>query len=178
MAPASASIEPTSAARITRGTRICQRIASSVGESGDVNPGTWSFAAVDSRTAPIPRCTGPASTPTTSEKTRNATAEQIHTGVSPRARTSGTVLGRGDHGYWRRRASADDIARKKFTRRGPQREAIESSMRTIEPVRTALTRSQPGRAATVDAFWPQQTVSARTMMSGLSETTYSAESCG
>ena len=69
-------------------------------------------------------------------------------------------------------------ARKKSTNRGPQREAIESSMRTTEPVRMALIRSQPGRAATVDAFCPQQTVSASTMMSGLDETTYSAESCG
>ena len=34
----------------------------------------------------------------------------------------------------------------------PNVEAIESSMRTIEPVRTALIRSQPGRAATVEAF--------------------------
>ena len=51
--------------------------------------------------------------------------------------------------YWRSRASAEDIARKKFTSRGPQRDAIESSMRTIEPVRTALMRSQPGRDATV-----------------------------
>ncbi len=80
--------------------------------------------------------------------------------------------------YWRRRASADDIARKKSTSRGPQRDAIESWIRTIEPVRTALMRSHPGRDATVDAFWPQQTVSASTMMSGLAETTYSAESCG
>ena len=80
--------------------------------------------------------------------------------------------------YWRRRASAEDIARKKFTRRGPQREAIESSMRTIEPVRTALMRSQPGRAATVEGFCPQHTVSASTITSGLAETTYSAESCG
>ena len=110
---------------------------------------------------------------------RNATAEHAQTGVSPRARTSGGVLrdGRSSR-YWRSRASADDIARKKSTSRGPQREAIESSTRTIEPVRTALTRSQPGRAATVDAFCPQQTVSASTMRSGLAETTYSAESCG
>ena len=54
--------------------------------------------------------------------------------------------------YWRSRARAAETARKKFTIRGPQREAIESSMRTIDPLRTALTRSQPGRAATVDAF--------------------------
>ena len=78
----------------------------------------------------------------------------------------------------RSRASADDIARKKSTSRGPQREAIESWTRTIEPVRTALIRSQPGRAATVDGFWPQQTVSARTIRSGLADTTYSDESCG
>ena len=70
------------------------------------------------------------------------------------------------------------MARKKFTSRGPQRDAIESSMRTIDPVRTALMRSQPGRAATVDGFWPQQTVSARTITSGLEDTMYSAESCG
>ena len=43
-------------------------------------------------------------------------------------------------------------ARKKSTRRGPQREAIESSMRTIEPLFTAAIEPQPGRAATVDAF--------------------------
>ena len=49
------------------------------------------------------------------------------------------------------------MARKKSTSRGPQRDAIESWMRTTEPVRMALIRSQPGRAATVDAFCPQQT---------------------
>ena len=35
--------------------------------------------------------------------------------------------------YWRSRASADAIARKKSTSRGPQRDAIESSTRTIDP---------------------------------------------
>ena len=85
---------------------------------------------------------------------------------------------------WRRRPSAysraraADIARKKLTSRGPQRDAIESWTRTIEPVRTALMRSQPGRSATVDGFCPQQTLSASTIRSGLSATMYSAESCG
>src|SRR5262249_14008074 len=82
--------EPTSAARITRGTRICHRIASSVGDSGEVTPGTWSLAPVDSSTSPIPRWTGPANTPTTSDTTRKATAEHAQTGVSPRARASET----------------------------------------------------------------------------------------
>ena len=44
------------------------------------------------------------------------------------------------------------MARKKSTTRGPQRDAMESWIRTIEPVRTALIRSHPGRAATVDAL--------------------------
>ena len=95
---------------------------------------------------------GPASTPTTSETSRKATAEHAQARLSPRARTSGRVLGDGRHAYWRSRASADDIARKKSTSRGPQRDAIESCIRTIEPVRTALMRSQPGRAATVEGF--------------------------
>jgi hypothetical protein len=51
-------------------------------------------------------------------------------------------------------------------------------MRTIDPVRTALILSHPGRAPTVDGFWPQQTMSASTIRSGSAETTYSDESCG
>ncbi len=78
VAPASASIAPTSAARITRGTRICQRIASSVGESDVEKPGTWRRAAADSSTAPTPRSTGPASTPTTSDS-----EEERHGGARP-----------------------------------------------------------------------------------------------
>ena len=62
--------------------------------------------------------------------------------------------------------------------RGPQREAIESSIRTIVPVRTALTLDQPGREATVLGSVPQHVMSASTMRSGLCETTYSAESFG
>src|SRR5262245_4013973 len=178
VAPASASIAPTSAARSTRGTRICQRIASSVGESEVDTPGTCSRAPADSRTAPTPRWTGPARTPIASDTRRNATAEPAQRGRRPRARQTGTGYTRGVMREWSRRAGGEDIARKRFTRRGPQREAIESSTRTIEPVRTALILSQPGRAATVDAFWPQHTVSARTIRSGLDETTYSAESCG
>src|SRR5262245_49221426 len=90
VAPASASIAPTRAARSTRGTRICQRIASSVGESEVDTPGTCSRAPADSRTAPTPRWTGPARTPIASDTRRNATAEHAHSGRSPRARTSGT----------------------------------------------------------------------------------------
>ena len=51
-------------------------------------------------------------------------------------------------------------------------------MRTIDPVFTAAIVPQPGRAATVDGFWPQQTESASTIRSGFDATTYSAESCG
>ena len=88
VAPASASIAPTSAARTTRGTRISHRIASSVGESDVETPGTPSRAAADSSTAPTPRSTGPTRTPITSATTRNATAEHTPSGPSPRARTS------------------------------------------------------------------------------------------
>ena len=130
---------PTSAARTTRGTRISHRIASSVGLSEVSNPGTCSRAAADSRIAPIPRSIGPASTPTTSddeqESDRGARPDgrqPARTDVRRRAPpTTVTALSRS-------RASAEDIARKKFTSRGPQRDAIESSTRTIEPVRTAL----------------------------------------
>src|SRR6476619_6551901 len=115
----------------------------------------------------------------TSDTTRKATAEHAQSGLSPRARTSVAACSAIEAiGYERSRASAEDMARKKFTSRGPHRDAIESSTRTTDPVLTALMRSQPGRAATVEAFWPQQTVSARTMRSGLAETTYSAESWG
>jgi hypothetical protein len=62
--------------------------------------------------------------------------------------------------------------------RGPQRDAIESSMRTTVPVFTAETRLQPGRPATVFGDWPQQRMSASTTMSGLCETTYSGDSFG
>ena len=51
-------------------------------------------------------------------------------------------------------------------------------MRTIVPVLTAATFFQPARAATVRADWPQHRMSASTTMSGLAETTYSAESFG
>ena len=51
-------------------------------------------------------------------------------------------------------------------------------MRTIVDVRTALTVLQPGRTATFWGVCPQQAMSARTTMSGLCETTYSAESLG
>ena len=101
--------------------------------------------------------------------TRKATAEHTPSGLEPAGADLGGVLRDGRHRYWRSRASADDIARKKSTSRGPQREAIESWTRTIEPVRTALIRSQPGRDATVDGFWPQHTVSARTIRSGLAD---------
>src|SRR4029077_13458667 len=76
----------------------------------------------------------------------------------------------------RRCPRAPATSRTKLTIRGPQREAIESSMRTIVPVRTAATFFQPGRAATVCADCAQQLMSASTTMSGLRETTYSAES--
>ena len=75
-------------------------------------------------------------------------------------------------------ASAPATARTKLTIRGPQREAIESSIRTIVPVRTAATFLQPGRAATVCGrlraaldVGEHDDVRAR-------ETTYSAESFG
>ena len=48
-----------------------------------------------------------------------------------------------------RRRSAVPTARTKFTSRGPHRDAIESSIRRIDPLRTALMPDQPGRAATV-----------------------------
>src|SRR5262245_49219082 len=88
VAPATANIAPTSAASITRGTRISHRIASSVGDNDVVTPGTWSLAPADSSTEPTPRSTGPARTPIASDTMRNATAEHAQTGVSPRARTS------------------------------------------------------------------------------------------
>src|SRR5262245_29506784 len=88
VAPATASIAPTSAASITRGTRISHRTASSVGESEVETPGTCSRAPADSSTEPTPRSTGPARTPIASDTSRNATAEHAHSGVSPRARTS------------------------------------------------------------------------------------------
>src|SRR5262249_30507419 len=109
-----ASVEPTRAARITRGTRICHRIASSVGDSGEVTPGTWSLAPVDSSTSPIPRWTGPASTPTTTDTIRKATAEHAQTGVSPRARTSETCSAAATTGLLaqareRRRHGAEEV---------------------------------------------------------------------
>src|SRR5207244_10829168 len=76
------------------------------------------------------------------------------------------------------RFSAAAIARAKLTIRGPHREAIESSIRTIEYVFTALSPLHPGRAATVAGVCPQHVVSARTSRSGSAETTYSAERCG
>src|SRR5262249_44371960 len=81
-------------------------------------------------------------------------------------------------GHLLRCASAAATARTKSTIRGPQRDAIESSMRTIVPVRTAATRLHPGRAPTVRGVWAQQRMSARTTMSGLCEPTYSGESFG
>src|SRR4029077_19292772 len=71
----------------------------------------------------------------------------------------------------RRCASAPATARTKLTIRGPQREAIESSIRTIVPVFTAETFFQPARPATVRGPWPQQRMSASTTMSGLCATT-------
>ena len=47
--------------------------------------------------------------------------------------------------YVRATLSALAIARTKFTTRGPQRDAIESSMRTIAWLRTAEIVFQPGR---------------------------------
>ena len=67
-------------------------------------------------------------------------------------------------------------ARTKFTSLGPQRDAIESSIRRIDRFRTALMSDQPGREATVSAFWPQQTESASTTRSGFDETMNSGES--
>ncbi len=160
--------------------RISHRIDSSVAESEEDTPGTCRRSASELAMPPKPRSIGPTATPITIDPSRNATAEAAQTGPIPRGRTAAagratfTAVALMDYS----RASADDIARKKLTSRGPQRDAIESWIRTIDPVRTALMRSQPGREATVDGFCPQQTVSARTIRSGPAETMYSAESCG
>src|SRR5207247_4710109 len=81
-------------------------------------------------------------------------------------------------GHFLRCASAAATARTKSTIRGPQRDASESSIRTIVPLRTAATWLHPGRAATVCGVWAQQRMSARTTMSGLCDTTYSGDSLG
>jgi len=67
---------------------------------------------------------------------------------------------------------------RKSTTRGPQREATSSSRATTPPLLTAVSWSQPSRAATVLAVWPQHLVSARKIRSGSALTTYSADSCG
>ena len=108
-------------------------------------------------------CTGPTSAPVQEGDDEKARRRQDPAAVA----VSGV-----------RCASAAAIARTKLTMRGPQRDAIESSTRTIVPVRTAATFFQPGRAATVRGDCSQQAMSASTTMSGLCETTYSAESFG
>ena len=61
--------------------------------------------------------------------------------------------------------------------RGPSE--TRSSRRSADrAVGTALTPDQPGRPATVSAFWPQHTESARTTRSGFDETMNSGDSCG
>ena len=120
--------------------------------------------AADSSTAPTPRSTGPASTPTTSDSSEERDGGARPDRGQPASPDVGGVLRDGRHRATGAAARAPTTSRgRSSTSRGPQREAIESSIRTIEPVRTALIRSQPGRAATVDAFWPQHTVSARTI---------------
>src|SRR5205807_358993 len=77
-----------------------------------------------------------------------------------------------------REHAAHATARAKSTMRGPHREAMLSSIAITRWCRTAESPLQPGRAPTVDAFWPQQMESARTITSGFAATMYSAESCG
>jgi hypothetical protein len=74
--------------------------------------------------------------------------------------------------------SAIPIPRAKSTTRGPQRDASESSARTIAWLFTAATLLQPGRDETVAAVCPQHFTSASTINAGLCATTYSFESCG
>src|SRR5262245_28404959 len=66
----------------------------------------------------------------------------------------------------------------KFTTRGPQRDATESSIPTTRWVRRAAMPLQPGRLAIVAADWPQQRVSASTIRPGFCARMYSPDSCG
>src|SRR5207247_9263654 len=74
--------------------------------------------------------------------------------------------------------SALATASTELTTRGPHRDAIESSIRTIAWFWTAVTFPHPGLAATVAGVWPQQRVSASTIRSGFASRMYSPESCG
>src|SRR6188472_4768012 len=91
VAPAIASIPPTSPASRTRGTRRSQTIDSCVASSGDVTPGMPSFSPSERSTSPTPMWTGPATTPTTSATARNATAATAQPGVTPRTRIARAV---------------------------------------------------------------------------------------
>src|SRR5258706_163833 len=72
----------------TRGSLTCQRIASSVCDSGDLKPKTW--ANVPWRTPPTPRLTGPTSAPTSSPQAAKATAPTTQSG----ARATSAARGR------------------------------------------------------------------------------------
>ena len=61
---------------------------------------------------------------------------------------------------------------------GPQREAMSSFTATTPPSATAVIGSSPGRASSFVTVWPQQTVSASTISSGLAETMYSWRASG
>ena len=135
-------------------------MASEAPFSGARSPNTC--AAVVSRTSPTPMCTGPTSAPVS---------------IAPRRKTKPS--GSATRGCQRpTHFNAAATARTKSTMRGPQREATESSTRTIARSRTAEMFRQPGRALTVLAFCPQHLPSASTITDGFAARMYSAESCG
>src|SRR5207249_4707294 len=74
--------------------------------------------------------------------------------------------------------SALATASTKLTTRGPHRDAIESSIRSIASCWTAATFPHHGLASPVAGAWPQQRVSASTIRSGFASRMYSPESCG
>jgi hypothetical protein len=53
-APATASAAPTSPPSTTRGTRICQMIAASCSDSGEVPPVSWAMISRATRSVPSP----------------------------------------------------------------------------------------------------------------------------